>query len=170
MAKVVEIDAKKARETFDAAIAKVAKESKLNQRLITKIRIGTITTIEYDRPTDTELEHCIVKIEDAIHPDFEIKLNQLIVRAIDAIGLDEAVWKEAKVTGVDIKRAGDISGCKIHLKNQLEDFEISLSTPFLAVELGWSDQIQLDQLCQEAEDCLDGKRAQGDLFFGREDV
>lgn len=135
-------------------------------RRITKLRIGKSNAIEFLRQTDNgEDERSIVKFEDEIHPDLAIMLNQHRSRAIDALCLDFEMWKDSDVVSIAIKWDGlTILGCAISVRANFEDFQPIVTTPFLRVEMQHCDQIELERLCDEILDCLDGKRSQMSLF------
>jgi hypothetical protein len=139
-------------------------------RRITKFKLGhNKCDIEYVRSTEnSDDEWCSMNIESEPHPDLLILLNQFLPDVIEAVGLDQDLWKEGVVHSIAIKYDGEsIAGATLSARCKFDDENIaSVSTRFLKVIDLQVDQIRLEGLCSEICDCLDGKRAieQGNLF------
>ncbi|MBL1176931.1 hypothetical protein [Pantanalinema sp. GBBB05] len=139
---------------------------------ITKIKISPndASLLRYDRVTkNKETEHCELQFFGAIHPDFQEALDYFRRIAIDAIGLDESAWNTARVSGVSLKHDDGI-GLTITMQRKLEDagLVVVVNTPFLNPDFLMGENNRINKLTKEAIACLNGKRAQLDLFAAAE--
>ncbi|MBL1177608.1 hypothetical protein [Pantanalinema sp. GBBB05] len=138
---------------------------------ITKIKISAkdASLLKYDRASKNhEVEHCEMPFFSQIHPDFQDALNYFRGIAIEVVGLDEEAWDKAIVSGVSIKHSSEGIGLTITMQRKLEydGLAIVVNTPYLSAEFLTREKRQIDRLIDEAIACLDGKRAQMDLFGG----
>lgn len=139
---------------------------------ITKIKISLndSSLLRYDRVTkNKETEHCELQFFGAIHPDFQDALDYFRRIAIDAIGLDESAWNTARVSGISLKHDDGI-GLTITMQRKLEDagLVVVVNTPFLNPDFLMGENNHINKLTKEAIACLNGKRAQMDLFSAAE--
>lgn len=161
---VVEIDGKAAKNSKKKAQQAAKREMRQEQVMIApkKIKLteegAAIDFTLYDGKTEPKL--CSVKIEEPVHPDLITKLNQLLPTAIDAIGLDDKMWREGSVTGLTIKGDSEVTGCTISIRALIGELTVPLTTPFLSESSGLADVVRLEDVRSEIELCLLGKREQ----------
>jgi len=146
---------------------------KERRRLITKIKIRAkdSSLIAYQRSTDSgEDEICELPFFGQIHPDFQDALNTLLGLVVQSVGLDEEAWEKGYVSGVSLKHEGLTSiGLTITAQRTLDEGMVAVvNTPYLKPEYVYGELNLIQALLKEAELCLDGKRAQMNLFDGQD--
>ncbi|MBI4784510.1 MAG: hypothetical protein HY785_24810 [Oscillatoriophycideae cyanobacterium NC_groundwater_1537_Pr4_S-0.65um_50_18] len=145
-------------------------EAKGRRRQIAKIKIRSkdSSLISYQRATDSgEDETCELHFFGEIHPDFQKALDVLLGLVVESVGLDEVAWEKGRVTGVSFKHESlEAIGLTITAQRTLEEdgLGVVVNTPYLKPEYVSGDLHLIKLLLKEAELCMDGKRAQLNLF------
>lgn len=142
---------------------------------IIKIKISEkeASLIKYERSTKSgEVEAVEHPFYGAIHPDFEDALNALMSLVVESVGLIDALWLDnplVRVSGVSIKHDGMDMGVTVTAQRKLEDGAVVINTPYMAPDnLDFAEQRWLQDICKEAIACINGKRAQMNLFSNEE--
>lgn len=85
-------------------------------------------------------------------------LNQCRDAVIEAMGLEYQIWKECEILSATIKYDGSaIASASFSARSEL--LQASITTKYLKVLDGAIDQVQLEEICNEALLILDGGRS-----------